>query len=34
MAGPLGVLAAGPAVATTGVGDIDDGPPCVHGDMK
>jgi hypothetical protein len=27
MAGPLGVLAAGPAVATTDVEDIDGGPP-------
>jgi hypothetical protein len=27
MAGPLGVLAAGPAVTTTEAGDIDGGPP-------
>jgi hypothetical protein len=27
MAAPLGVLAAGPATATTGVGDVDGGAP-------
>jgi hypothetical protein len=27
MAGPLGVLAAGPAAATTEAGDVDGGPP-------
>jgi hypothetical protein len=27
MVGPLGVLSAGPTAATTGVGDIDGGPP-------
>jgi hypothetical protein len=27
MAGPLGVLSVGPAAATTGVGDVDGGPP-------
>jgi hypothetical protein len=27
MAGPLGVLSAGPAAATTKFGDVDGGPP-------
>jgi hypothetical protein len=34
MARPLGLLAAGPAAATNGVGDVDGEPPCIHGDMK
>jgi hypothetical protein len=34
MAGPMGVLAVGPAAATTEAGDVDDGPPGLHGDMK
>jgi hypothetical protein len=32
--GPYGVLAAGPAAATTEDEDVDGGPPCVHGGMK
>jgi hypothetical protein len=34
MAGPLGVLAAGPTAATTEVGDVDGGPPDFHGDNE
>jgi hypothetical protein len=32
--GPLGVLAAGLAVATTKAGDIDGEPPGLHGDNE
>jgi hypothetical protein len=34
MAGPLGVLAVGPAVATTEVGDVDGGTPGGAGDRS
>jgi hypothetical protein len=32
--GPLGVLAAGPAAATTEAGDIDGRPPGLHDDNE
>jgi hypothetical protein len=34
MVDPWGVLAVGPAAATTEVEDVDGGPLCVHDDMK
>jgi hypothetical protein len=34
MAGPLGVLVAGPAAATTKAGDVNSGLPVLHGDNE
>jgi hypothetical protein len=31
---PWGLLPAGPTAVTTGVGDVDGGPPCIHGHLK